>query len=227
MAVLDDLPWDEVIAPSPFATIKNVPTHVQGQVLDTMRQILQHVNDAAVGPNADELEFERWSKLYFQFPAFFLRIPPRGGRRGANMVESRLEAYRRRDFASLLKWYRHDQEAARQAPRGRRQETREQKLRRVLAHTRVGQFTKAMRRITSSGIGDSSDPAIRAQLSKKFPDRKFPVGPLSDYTVGHTNLGTGLNAEQIAAAIRRMAPDGAWPGRVAGRLAQDDATRPQ
>ena len=115
MAVLDDLPWDEVIAPSPFATIKNVPTHVQGQVLDTMRQILQHVNDAAVGPNADELEFERWSKLYFQFPAFFLRIPPRGGRRGANMVESRLEAYRRRDFTSLLKWYRHDQEAARQA----------------------------------------------------------------------------------------------------------------
>jgi len=97
------------------------------------------------------------------------------------MIESRLDAYGRGDFASLLKWYRYDQEAALQAPRGRRQETREQKLRRVLAHTRVGQFTKAMRRITSSGIGDSSDPAIRAQLSKKFPDRKFPVGPLSDY----------------------------------------------
>ncbi len=30
MAVFDDLPWDEVIAPSPFATIKNVPLHVQG-----------------------------------------------------------------------------------------------------------------------------------------------------------------------------------------------------
>jgi hypothetical protein len=40
MAVFDDLPWDEVIAPNPFATIKNVPSHVQGQVLDTMRQIL-------------------------------------------------------------------------------------------------------------------------------------------------------------------------------------------
>ena len=127
------------------------------------------------------------------------------------MIESRLDAYSRRDFASLLRWYRYDQEAARQAPRGRRQETREQKLRRVLAHTRVGQFTKAMRRITSSGIGDSSDPAIRAQLSKKFPDRKFPVGPLSDYTEGHTILGTGLNAEQITSAIRRMAP-GTAPG---------------
>ena len=74
----------------------------------------------------------------------------------------------------------------------------------MLAHTRVGQFTKAMRRITSSGIGDSSDPAIRAQLSKKFPDRKFPVGPLSDYTEGHTILGTGLNAEQVTSAIRRI-----------------------
>ncbi len=48
-------------------------------------------------------------------------------------------------------------------------------------------------------------------MSKKLPDRKFPVGPLSDYTAGHTNLGTGLNAEQIAAAIRRMAP-GTAPG---------------
>ena len=49
------------------------------------------------------------------------------------MIESRLDAYRRGDFASLLKWYRYDQEAALQAPRGRRQETREQKLKRVLA----------------------------------------------------------------------------------------------
>ena len=211
LAVLDDLSWDEVIAPNPFPTIKNVPSHVQGQLLDTMRQALQHVSDAAIGPNANELEFERWSKLYFKFPTLFLRIPPRGGRKGANMIESRLDAYRRGDFASLLKWYRYDQEAALQAPRGRRQETREQKLKRVLAHTRVGQFTKAMRKITSSGIGDSRDPAIRAQLSKKFPDRKFPVGPLSDYTAGHTNLGTGLNAEQITAAIRRMAP-GTAPG---------------
>ena len=33
------------------------------------------------------------------------------------MIESRLDAYRRGDFASLLKWYRYDQEAALQAPR--------------------------------------------------------------------------------------------------------------
>jgi hypothetical protein len=177
LAVLDNLTWDEVIAPCPFPTIKNVPPHVQGQLLDTMRKVLQHVSDAAIGPDANELEFERWSKLYFQFPALILRVPPRGGRRGANMIESRLDAYGRGDFASLLKWYRYDQEAALQAPRGRRQETREQKLRRVLAHTKVGQFTKAMRRITSSGIGDSSDPAIRAQLSKKVPRPQVPGGP--------------------------------------------------
>ena len=79
LAVLDDLSWDEVIAPNPFPTIKNVPSHVQGQLLDTMRQALQHVSDAAIGPNANELEFERWSKLYFKFPTLFLRIPPRGG----------------------------------------------------------------------------------------------------------------------------------------------------
>jgi hypothetical protein len=40
LAALDDISWDEVIAPSPFPTIKNVPQHVQGQLLDTMRQVL-------------------------------------------------------------------------------------------------------------------------------------------------------------------------------------------
>ena len=77
---------------------------MQGQLLDTMRQALQHVSDAAIGPNANELEFERWSKLYFKFPALFLRIPPRGGRKGANMIESRLDAYRRGDHRERWFW---------------------------------------------------------------------------------------------------------------------------
>jgi hypothetical protein len=43
--------------------------------------MLQHVSDAAIGPNASELEFERrpGSKLYFMFPALFLS-PTSGGK---------------------------------------------------------------------------------------------------------------------------------------------------
>ena len=98
--------------------IQNVSPQWPGQLLGTRRKDLQNVSDAAIGPDANELEFERWSKLYFQFPALILRVPPRGGRRGANMIESRLDAYGRGDFASLLKLYRYDQEAALPAPRG-------------------------------------------------------------------------------------------------------------
>jgi hypothetical protein len=67
-----------VIAPCPFPTIKNVPPHVQGQLLDTMRKVLQHVSDAAIGPDANELEFERWSKL--PVPGFDPQSPTSGGK---------------------------------------------------------------------------------------------------------------------------------------------------
>jgi hypothetical protein len=66
-----------------------------------MRDILKNLNDALEGP---EVEFERWYKLWELFPLLFLRMPPRGGRRGHGLIASRLEAHKQRNYGQLLDW---------------------------------------------------------------------------------------------------------------------------
>jgi hypothetical protein len=75
----DSVSWDERITPPNLATIREVPSELQGDLLDAMRDILQHLNDALEGP---EVELERWYEFWMLFPLLFLRTPPRGGRRG-------------------------------------------------------------------------------------------------------------------------------------------------
>ena len=161
-----------------------------------------------VGP---EVEFERWYKLWELFPLLFLRMPPRGGRRGHGLIASRLEAHKQRNYGQLLDWYFSDREIAGRAPRGTIDETRDRKLKKVLEHTKVGQYSQAMRRITSNGIGDSRRKEIRAQMQRKFPSRKHRVGPLSEYLGISTPIVTKITGDQIAKAIRNLTP-GTAPG---------------
>ena len=99
-----------------------------------------------------EVEFERcqWYKLWELLPLLFLRMPPRGGRRGHGLIASRLDAHKQRNYDLLLDWYFSDREIADRAPRGTIDETRDRKLKKVLEHTKVGQYSQAMRRITSN-----------------------------------------------------------------------------
>ena len=120
------------------------------------------------------------------------------------------------NYGLLLDWYFSDREIANRAPRSDRPETRERKLKKVLGHTKAGQFSQAMRRITSNlitsnGIGDSKRKDIRAQMQKKFPPRKHLVGPLSEYLGIGTPVVTKVTGAQIARAIRSFAP-GTAPG---------------
>jgi hypothetical protein len=132
-----------------------------------------------------EVEFERcqWYKLWELLPLLFLRMPPRGGRRGHGLIASRLDAHKQRNYGLLLDWYfsDRDREIAGRTPRSDRQETRDHKLKKVLEDTIVGQYSQAMRRLTSNGIGDSRRKEIRAQMQRKFPPRKHRVGALSEY----------------------------------------------
>ena len=141
--------------------MREVPSELQGDLLEAMRDILKNLNDALEGP---EVEYERWYKLWELFPLLFLRMPPRGGRRGQGLIASRLDAHKQRKYDLLLDWYFSDREIADRAPRGTIDETRDRKLKKVLEHTKVGQYSQAMRRITSNGIGDSKRKEIRAQM---------------------------------------------------------------
>jgi hypothetical protein len=42
----DSVSWEELITPLNLATIREVPSELQGDLLDAMRDVLQHLNDA-------------------------------------------------------------------------------------------------------------------------------------------------------------------------------------
>jgi hypothetical protein len=204
----DSVSWEELITPANLATIREVPSELQGDLLDAMRDVLQHLNDALEGP---EVELERWYKFWMLFPLLFLRTPPRGGRRGQGLIASRLDAHKHRNYDLLLSWYFSDREIADRALRNNPPATRERTLKKVLAHTSAGRYSKAMRLISSHGLGDSTCNDIREQMRKKFPDRKGDVGPLSDYIGNGTPAVTKVTSAQIVKAIRNLAP-GSAPG---------------
>ena len=106
-----------------------------------MRDILKNMNDAIEGP---EVEFERRFKLWELFPLLFLRMPPRGGRRGHGLIASRLDAHKQRNYGLLLDWYFSDLEIASRGPRSDRPETRESKLKKVLEHVVTGKKRRAL-----------------------------------------------------------------------------------
>ena len=79
--------------------MREVPSELQEDVLGAMRGILKNMNGAMEGP---EVEFERWYKLWELFPLLFLRMPPRGGRRGHGLIASRLDAHKQRNYDLLI-----------------------------------------------------------------------------------------------------------------------------
>jgi hypothetical protein len=99
---LDGVSWDDLITPANLTTMKEVPSELQGDLLEAMRDILKNLNGALEGP---EVEFERWYKLWELFPLLFSRMPLRGGRRGHGLIASRLDAHKQRNYDLLLDWY--------------------------------------------------------------------------------------------------------------------------
>ena len=132
-------------------------------------------------------------------------------KRGPAKKGSRLDAHKQRNYDSLLSWYFSDRDIAERAPRSNRTETRERKLKKVLEHTRAGRYSKAMRLISSHGLGDSTSNDIREQMRRKFPNRKSDVGPLSAYIGNGTPVAAKVTSDQIVKAIRNLAP-GTAPG---------------
>ncbi len=116
---------------------------------------------------------------------------------------------KQRNYDLLLDWYFSDREIADRAPRGTIDETRDRKLKKVLEHTKVGQYSQAMKRITSNGIGDSRRKEIRAQMKRKFPSLKHRVGPLSEYLgTGEQRASTTQDAARTQFGTKNDSPPG-------------------
>ena len=114
------------------------------------------------------------------------RKPSRGGRQGRVEVANRYSCVLEEDWPGLVdRWMRDKQkreekfEARKRRPDKKNAESEQRELskqrRAVLSLIESGQLGKAMGRVTSFGLGDISDQALKDQLSEKFPPRQRPV----------------------------------------------------
>ena len=135
-----------------------------------------------------------------------LRLPPRGRRRGRSQLSQRFAAWADGDHAKLLRWWEQDRQSARHPTHQRHDEARE--VDRAIRLIREGELSKAVHLLTSSGLGDLSDPRVVEQLRGKHPARKAEVpesiddlGPFRRIHVDlrptlrglHRHAGTGVS----------------------------------
>ena len=113
------------------------------------------------------------------------RKPSRGGRQGRVEVASRYNCVLEEDWAGLVdRWerdkHKRDEKYVRRSRPDRKSEELEQKelakqRRIVIGLIEAGQLGKAMGRVTSHGLGDIRDQAVKDQLAQKFPPRQRPL----------------------------------------------------
>eukprot|EP00973_Karenia_brevis_P058264 8111415-Karenia_brevis.AAC.1 len=109
-----------------------------------------------------------------------LRLPPRGGRRGRSAVAHRFAAWASGDYAAVLRWWQHDRAAARHPRHSSMEASEQQVIKRVIGLLSTGHVSRAVRMLTSSGLGDLSDERVVAQLRAKHPTRKEQLGELEE-----------------------------------------------
>ena len=112
--------------------------------------------------------------------AFLQRKPSRGGRQGRVELASRYNCVVEEDLTGLVERWQRDKskrEEKSASTRDRQDRESEEYEQRELAKQRrnvVGliEAGKAMGRVTSFGLGDIRDQAVKDQLSEKFPPRQ-------------------------------------------------------
>eukprot|EP00973_Karenia_brevis_P038984 5381810-Karenia_brevis.AAC.1 len=148
---IDGVPM-EVCLLSPFTHLDRVPDqHLEAWAL-AFSDVLRAWRDAP-----DEASRDRMLKWVMVLHDALLRLPPRGGRRGRSAVAHRFAAWANGDYATVLRWWQHDRAAARKQQRDTSKALPEQTLRKALELLSSGHISRAVRLLTSSGLGDLTD----------------------------------------------------------------------
>ena len=113
------------------------------------------------------------------------RKPSRGGRQGRVEIANRYNCVLEEDWSGLVERWLKDklkrkEKSDRRGTFSRRSDDHEQKeiakqRRTVISLIEAGQLGKAMGRVTSFGLGDIRDQAVKNQLVEKFPPRQRPL----------------------------------------------------
>eukprot|EP00729_Bicosta_minor_P007656 gene7656-8989_t len=88
---------------SPFTHLRRIPNHLVDEWSQVQQSILAHYIVAKSDADRD-----RAVKYMSLAPELFLRLPPRGGRRGHSVVHQRFKAWRERNYGQLVDWWSLD-----------------------------------------------------------------------------------------------------------------------
>ena len=159
-----------------FPILQNIPSGYRQTWATAVDRILVAIQESEGG-----LLLERALKWFLILPKALWRQGRRGGKAGKGLVAQRVNCLVRGDWGGLLTLLDKDckmaeREDRRGRPRdtgtGRREEVEVQRKRnKALLLLSKGLVGKAVRTITSNGIGDMSDPQIRDQMAAKYPER--------------------------------------------------------
>ena len=118
MAAIDAVSVDDILE-SPFAHVQSIDSAQHEAWAHASVDVFTAISDAAAAAPGPEgsAELDRALKWLLVYHQVLLRVPPRGGRRGAGVIPKRFDLWRDGDFERLLQWWRQDRAAARSEQR--------------------------------------------------------------------------------------------------------------
>jgi hypothetical protein len=152
-----------------FPTLLDIPRCYRDVWARAVDRVLTTIQEAEGG-----LELERGLKWLLILPKALFRQGRRGGKAGKGLISQRINTLIRGDWGSLLTMLERDCKLVAREDRTRvrqREGGIERKRKNALLLLAKGQISKAVRTITSNGIGDMDDPVVREQMESKYPDR--------------------------------------------------------
>ena len=163
-----------------FPTILDIPSCYREIWAAAVKKVLTVIQEYEGGR-----ELERGLKWFLILPKAIFRQGRRGGKAGKGLISQRINCLIREDWGSLLTMLERDCRLVEREDRVRNREHQrvdrgegadlERKRRNALLLLSKGQVGKAVRAMTSNGIGDMEDPAVKAQMRAKYPDRVHPL----------------------------------------------------
>ena len=161
----------DLLVHCPSAMIEDIPVSLQPHWNRALAQSYQGVFDAG----QDIAARDRALKLVLVLPELLLRMPPRGGRRGYGALSSRFSAFTEGNFVALVDWWEQDRAAQQPREPPSDSDERRRTLNRALKLIADGHLSKAVKLLTSKGMGDCNDPRVLSQMRAKFPERRSPM----------------------------------------------------
>ena len=210
-AILDHLSIHQCVGSegAHFHEIQDIPRRHHEAWAEAVGDACEELT-VAINDNASETTLERRIKWVFLLPILLLRKPPSPNTVRSTTIKSalasRLSAWKRRDFASLLVSYEQDVVEANSLTEAHRERTKEHReeanLQRCFENLSKGRVGRGASSLLSKGTSNPNCPHIREQLKAKHPLRKVPIAPPTEEQLNHNRQE--LIKEEFLKLLRQL-----------------------